>query len=174
MKVNTRTVRFEFNGKGGKRHEIDLHDRRLARVVKACRDLPGYELFQYLDADGSRAAITSTDVNDYLRSITGEDFTAKDFRTWGATRLALATLLDAGQPDDDTNIPGNIRAAVERAAEHLGNTVSVCREYYVHPGVLERYEAGRLCDSFDPAEGASAASDDEAVVAFLVDCWLDW
>lgn len=174
VKVTTRSVHFEFQGKGGKKHEIDLQDRRLARVVKACRDLPGYELFQYLDADGRRVAITSTDVNDYLRAITGEDFTAKDFRTWGATRLALATLLDAGTPGEDDDIPAIIRAAVQQAADHLGNTVSVCREYYIHPGVLERYEAGRLCDSFDAAQGAAAADDDEAVVAFLVDCWLDW
>jgi DNA topoisomerase-1 len=140
-------VRFHFRGKSGKIQTVNLNDRRLARIVKRCRDLPGYELFQYIDEDGQRQTIGSSDVNEYLREITGQDFTAKDFRTWAGTVLAAQALQEYETFDNATQAKKNVVRAIELVAERLGNTPSICRKCYVHPVVLDAYLEGRLIDT---------------------------
>jgi DNA topoisomerase-1 len=174
--VNGSTVRFEFRGKSGRSHVIDVRNQRLARIVRRCRDLPGYELFQYVDADGTRQVIDSSDVNDYLREITGEDFTAKDFRTWAGTVLA-ARALQIFQPfSSETEGKRNLGQAVEAVAGVLGNTKSVCRKCYIHPVIIEAYLDRSLTGALEGAvAGAKDAGDlrrdlrhdEEAVLDFL-------
>ena len=135
-------VRFEFRGKSGVEHAIDLQDARLARIIKAMRDLPGYELFQYLDEDGKRQAIDSADVNDYLREISGQDFTAKDFRTWAGTVLAAKALAEVATFKSNAEAKRNIVKAIESVAKRLGNTQAVCRKCYIHPAILDAYMDG--------------------------------
>jgi len=137
---------FKFKGKSGVEHTINLTDRRLARIVKTCRDTPGYELFEYLDDDGNPRSIDSTDVNAYLNSITDPDahFTAKDFRTWAGTVLAAMTLRDFAPCDTQTQLKKNLVDAVKAVAQRLGNTPSVCRKCYIHPAVLEAYTTGAM------------------------------
>ncbi len=147
VEIEGATIRFHFRGKSGKDHEIDLKDRRLANIVKRCRDLPGQDLFQYVDADGERHTIGSGDVNDYLREITGEDFTAKDFRTWAGTVLAAWALHEYEAVDSDVQAKQNIVGAIDSVAERLGNTRTVCRKCYVHPAVIDAYLDGTLVDS---------------------------
>jgi DNA topoisomerase-1 len=150
--VNGSTVRFKFQGKSGKRHMIDISDRRLARIVKRCLDLPGYELFQYVDDDGTAHSIDSADVNEYLRGITEQPFTAKDFRTWAGTVLAcfeLRTFIDC---ESQTQAKRNIVEAVKKVAERLGNTPAVCRKCYIHPAVLDCYLSGDLIKILETAE----------------------
>jgi DNA topoisomerase-1 len=135
-------VHFEFKGKSGVAHAIDLHDVRLARIVKACRDLPGHELFQYVDDEGSRHTIDSADVNEYLREVSGEDFTAKDFRTWAGTVLAAKALSEAAGPRSHADARRRVVAAIESVAKKLGNTKAVCRKCYIHPVVVDAYLSG--------------------------------
>ncbi len=137
-------VRFTFRGKSGVEHEIDLTDRRLARIVKACRDIPGYDLFQYYDENGQRQSIGSADVNAYLQEITGKDFTSKDFRTWAGTVLAAQLLRDYERFDSDAQAKRNIVQAVEAVAKRLGNTKAVCRKCYIHPAVFDAYLDGSM------------------------------
>ena len=136
-------VRFEFRGKSGVAHSVALHDARLARIVKACRDLPGYELFQYMDDHGERQTICSDDVNAYLRQISGDDFTAKDFRTWAGTVLAAQALARLARFKSQTEAKRNVVAAIAGVAKRLGNTKSVCRKCYIHPAILAAYMDGR-------------------------------
>lgn len=145
--VEGASVVFHFHGKSGKKHRIDVHDRKLAGIVKRCRDIPGYELFQYIDEDGERQAIDSADVNAYLREVTGEDFTAKDFRTWAGTVLATLALQEFEQFDSDAQAKRNIVRAVERVAERLGNTPAVSRKSYIHPAVIDAYLEGTMLDT---------------------------
>jgi DNA topoisomerase-1 len=137
-------LRFEFRGKSGKHHTVELHDRRLARIVKRCQDIPGYELFQYVDTDGQRHQIDSVDVNDYLRQIDGLDFTAKDVRTWAATVLAARYLWELGASESETQTKQRVAQAIKSVAQHLGNTPAICRKSYVHPDVIEGYGDGSL------------------------------
>jgi DNA topoisomerase I len=137
------SVRFEFRGKSGVAHAVDLHDARLARIVKACRDLPGYELFQYIDGRGERQTICSEDVNAYLREISGDDFTAKDFRTWSGTVLASQALARLATFKSATEAKRNVMQAVACVASRLGNTKAVCRKAYIHPAILAAYMDGR-------------------------------
>ena len=139
-------VRFEFRGKHGVRHSVEIADRRLARIVKECRDIPGYELFQYVDDEGERRTIDSADVNEYLRDIAGEEFTAKDFRTWAGTVLAALALREFEQFDSEAQAKRNVVRAIERVAARLGNTPAVCRKCYVHPEVLGAYLDGATID----------------------------
>lgn len=150
--VEGSTVRFKFQGKSGKRHVIDLNDRRLARIVKRCLDLPGYELFQYVDDDGTVHTVDSSDVNEYLRSITDQPFTAKDFRTWAGTVLACFALNEFEVFDSATQAKKNVVAAIKTVAEQLGNTPAVCRKCYIHPTVLECYMGGELQKTLKAAE----------------------
>lgn len=140
--VHGAKVHFEFQGKSGVKHAIDLHDRQLAKIIRACVDLPGYELFQYLDDEGNRHSIDSSDVNDYLRDTTGGHFTAKDFRTWAGSVLACEMLAAIGPFASPTEAKKNVVAAIRQVADRLGNTPSVCRKCYVHPAVLEAYLGG--------------------------------
>jgi DNA topoisomerase I len=142
VNVSGAKVRFSFRGKSGVEHDIQLDDRRLARTIKACRDLPGYDLFQYLDEDGKRHAIGSADVNAYLKEITGEDYTSKDFRTWAGTVLAAQTLQEFDKCESDAQAKRNLVSAVEAVAKRLGNTKAVCRKCYIHPAILEAYMDG--------------------------------
>jgi DNA topoisomerase-1 len=140
-------IQFEFRGKSGVDHSIDIQDRRLARVVARCQDLPGQELFEYVDGDGNVQDVGSSDVNEYLREVSGEEFTAKDFRTWAGTVLAAMALQEFEAFDSDTQAKKNIVRAIERVAERLGNTPSVCRKCYVHPKILDSYLDGSMLES---------------------------
>jgi DNA topoisomerase I len=146
-KIQGPSVRFEFRGKSGVAHSVDLHDRRLARIVKACRDLPGYELFQYVSDDGTRQTIDSADVNAYLREISGQDFTAKDFRTWAGTVLAATALAEIARFRSSTEAKRNVVKAIESVSKKLGNTKSVCRKCYIHPAILDAYMDGATIET---------------------------
>jgi DNA topoisomerase-1 len=148
-------LRLKFKGKGGKLHEISLEDARLARIVRRCRDLPGQRLFQYEDGDGQPHAVTSGDVNDYLRRVTGEPFSAKDFRTWSGTLLALHELDGGTAPASEREARRGVRQALEQVSAELGNTVSVCRKSYVHPLVIDQYARGELNVSIERARRAA-------------------
>jgi DNA topoisomerase I len=137
-------VNFYFRGKSGVKHAISVKDAHLAKIVRRLRDLPGYELFQYVNENGETGSIGSSDVNEYLRAITSEDFTAKDFRTWAGTMLAIEALCRCGPFTTNKQAKKNILEAVENVAQRLGNTVAVCRKCYVHPAVFEAYMEGRL------------------------------
>jgi DNA topoisomerase-1 len=137
-------VRFQFKGKSGKRWSLCVKDRRVAKIVRACQELPGQELLQYLDEVGKPQDVTSNDVNDYLREITGREITAKDFRTWAGTVLAAMALRELQSFDSAAQAKRNLRAAIERVAARLGNTPTICRKCYVHPEVLKSYLDGNL------------------------------
>lgn len=149
--VSGSTIHFHFRGKSGQDREIDLKDRRLAGIVKKCRDIPGYDLFQYVDDNEQRQAIDSGDVNDYLREITRQEFTAKDFRTWGGTILAAMALYELGPYESQTEAKQNIVQAVKEAAACLGNRPATCRKYYIHPAVLDAYEDSTLFEKLQRA-----------------------
>jgi DNA topoisomerase-1 len=142
--INGSRLTFKFKGKSGVEHTINLTDRRLARIVKTCRDIPGYELFEYLDDEGNAHSVDSTSVNDYLREISTENFTAKDFRTWAGTVLAAMTLRDFEPCETQTQLKKNLVEAVKSVSQRLGNTPSVCRKCYIHPAVLEAYLTGAM------------------------------
>ena len=142
--VSGATLTFEFRGKSGISHTIDLTDRRLAKIVKRSQDLPGYELFQYLDEQGTRRSVDSADVNAYLKEISGEEFTAKDFRTWAGTVLAARALQEFQTFDSQAQAKRNVVQAIEAVAKRLGNTKAVCRKCYVHPRVIDLYMDGSL------------------------------
>ena len=163
--VTGATIRFEFRGKGGKVHEVGLRDPRVARVVRRCLDLPGQELFQYVDENGARQRIASDDVNGYLREIAGEQFTAKDFRTWAGTVLAAHALAAVGVAQSQREARGKVVRAVTRVAERLGNTPAICRKSYIHPHVLEAYAEGVIVRT----NGASSrlSSEETCVLALL-------
>jgi DNA topoisomerase-1 len=150
-------IRFRFKGKTGKTVETTIKDRRLARIVRECQDIPGYELFQYFDEDGERRSVRSEDVNDFLREISGEDFTAKDFRTWIGTLHAFTWLCARGPGESDTENRRIVIDAIDYVADQLRNTRAVSRSSYVHPHVVGAYERGVLCEiycsSFDEEGG---------------------
>ena len=151
VEISGSTLRFEFRGKSGKDHSVEIHDRRLARIVKQVRDLPGQKLFQYLDENGERQSVSSEDVNDYLRAATGEDFSAKDFRTWGGTVLALSALLELGPCESEKEASRAVVEAVKRVSASLGNRPAICRKFYVHPLVIESYLEGSLTQALETA-----------------------
>jgi DNA topoisomerase-1 len=143
-------IHFEFRGKSGKQHSVDIRDRRVARIIRQCQELPGQELFQYLDEEGQSRAVDSADVNDYLAAATGEPFTAKMFRTWGGSVTMVQALLELPPPQSQAEVERNVRAAIKAASQRLANTVAVCRRHYVHPLIAATYEAGdflALCQS---------------------------
>ena len=143
VKIGAQKAVFEFRGKSGKSHSTGFNDRRLARVVKACQDLPGQRLFQYLDEDGQRRAVESADVNAYIRDAIGEDFSAKDFRTWAGT-VAAARALTMPECADLSGSKRHINTCVKAVAGVLGNTAAVARSAYIHPAILEAYAKGEL------------------------------
>ncbi|TFW24041.1 DNA topoisomerase IB [Massilia arenosa] len=146
VKIDGSEVEFRFRGKSGVYHSVKVEDRRLARIIQRTRDLPGQDLFQYIDEDGEPHTVGSADVNDYLRTITGEDYTAKDFRTWAGTVLAALALQEFEKFDSQAQAKKNVVRAIEHVAEKLGNTPSVCRKCYVHPAVLEAYMDGIMLE----------------------------
>jgi DNA topoisomerase-1 len=139
VQVKGHRLRFRFRGKSGRQHEVDITDRRIAKIVSKCQDLPGQDLFQYLTDEGEIRDITSQDVNDYLREITNENFTAKDFRTWGGTVLAAIGLNTQGVFQTQKQAKANIKAAICAVAHFLGNTPTICRKCYIHPVIVETY-----------------------------------
>jgi DNA topoisomerase-1 len=143
-KVRGNTVRLMFRGKTGKEVEAEVMDKRVARVVKQCQDLPGQDLFAYVDEEGTRHTVSSQDVNDYLRETTGEEYSAKDFRTWAGTVLAAVALRELEDFGSEAEAKRNVVAAIDRVAKRLGNTRAVCRRSYVHPAVLDSYLDGSL------------------------------
>jgi DNA topoisomerase-1 len=155
--VDGHRVTFEFKGKSGKEHEIDLEDKRLAKVVEHCQDLPGEELFQYVDDDGVTRDVGSDDVNQYLREISGENFTAKDFRTWAGTVLAARALREFKKFDSQAEAKRNVVQAIENVAKRLGNTKAVCRKCYIHPAILNGYMDGTLADALARKAGRELA-----------------
>jgi DNA topoisomerase-1 len=142
--VNGSQVRFRFTGKGGKQWSLRVRDRRIAKIIRHCQDLPGQELIQYLDEDGKPQNVTSGDVNDYLRDITGLDITAKDFRTWAGTVLGATALQEFESFDSAAQAKRNVRQAIDRVAARLGNTPTICRKCYIHPDVINTYLDGNL------------------------------
>ena len=146
VEIHGGKVHFTFKGKSGVQHSIDLEDKRLARIIARCHDIPGHELFQFLDHEGRHHHVDSSDVNEYLREITNEHFTAKDFRTWAGTVLACMMLQELDPYDSGTQAKKNIVATIAAVAERLGNTPSVCRKCYVHPAVLEHYLHGTMAN----------------------------
>jgi len=169
VRVEGGTLRFQFRGKSGVRHSVSVNDRRLARIVKQCRDLPGQELFRYLDADGEPQVVDSGDINGYLKEITGQDFTAKDFRTWAGTVLAASALRRVPPPGAKRETERNVNVAIEAVAGLLGNTPAVCRKSYVHPGVVDAYRDGTMATIFSrkPRACTGLREDEAALVALL-------
>lgn len=146
--VKGNTINFSFKGKSGVEHELDVSNPTVAKTIKACIDLPGYELFQYLDEDGARRVVDSADVNNYLHTHTGADFSAKDFRTWGGSVLAGDSLYKKGNAENPTQLKSNITEVVAVVSEHLGNTKRICRTYYIHPAIISSYERQILVPHF--------------------------
>lgn len=169
-KVEGGQVHFRFRGKSGQWHDIDLRDRRLAAMVKKLQSLPGQSLFQYQEADGEIQHITSDDVNQYLHEIAGEEFTAKDFRTWAGTVAACVALRDVEECADESEAKKQVVEAVKQVARRLGNTPAVCRKAYIHPAVIERYLDGTLLDSLRQRarQEVERLSPEEAAVLALI------
>jgi len=176
VKVEGTTLQFLFRGKSGVEQSVAISDPRLARIVQRCQDLPGQEMFQYLDGFGKRQTVTSDDVNAYLREITGHDVTAKDFRTWGGTMLAALELRTMGRASSRREADRNIVRAIDAVSKRLGNTRAVCRRYYVHPALLEAYHLGltvpptpgaRKRPTRPPRPGAALRREEVAVLKFL-------
>jgi DNA topoisomerase I len=174
VRVEGNRLAFDFRGKHGLKHHIDLSDRRLARIVKRCRDIPGHDLFQYLDEGGEPHSVDSEDVNEYLRAISGEEITAKDFRTWAATNLAALALRELEAFDTQAKAKKNVVHAVEAVAKLLGNTPAICRKCYIHPAIFDGYLDGSLIEglktradeTLDQPDGGLSA-EETAVTAFL-------
>ncbi len=175
-------LRFTFRGKSGVEHSVSVAEPRLARIIQRCQDLPGQEMFQYLNASGKREAVTSDDVNTYLREASGRDVTAKDFRTWGGTMLAAVELRAMGPAASKREADRNILRAIDAVAERLGNTRAVCRKYYVHPALLHAYLLGRTVPQ-PPAtprrakrhrRGGALRRDEVAVLQFLQEAIPEW
>jgi DNA topoisomerase-1 len=174
VEVKGAKLRFRFRGKSGREHEIDVTDRRTAKIISKLQDLPGQDLFQYLDDDGKRCEISSQDVNEYLREITGEDFSAKDFRTWAGTMLTAVGLNGQEKFETKKQAKSNINSAIKAVAKILGNTPAICRKCYVHPAVLETYLDQKSIDGLKAMtedalekEDVDLRSSEAAVLKFL-------
>lgn len=164
-------LRFHFKGKSGKKHDIALNSPRVARIVRTCQELPGQALFQYLDAEGVAHPIHSDDVNAYLKEVSGQEFTAKDFRTWAGTLACALYLAEGEAAGSETECKHRVVEAIRRVAQHLGNTPAVCRKCYVHPAVIEAFQAGKvvspcLSDMAD-ATPTDLSPEERAVLDFL-------
>ncbi|MEJ0009913.1 MAG: DNA topoisomerase IB [Alphaproteobacteria bacterium] len=163
VNVEGSRIQFAFTGKSGKQWKRDLTDRQVAGIIRQCEEIPGHELFKYLDGNGGKHPIRSEDVNDYLRSISGENFTAKDFRTWAATAQALELLGEAERASTQPEVKRQVNAAIRTIADSLGHTPTVCRKCYIHPRVIAQFEEGELGKWFRTKKG----EDYELVAAFL-------
>jgi DNA topoisomerase-1 len=178
VSVEGAQLKFRFKGKSGKTWNLQVRDRRVAKIVRACQELPGQRLFQYVDEQGELREVTSADVNDYLREIAGEDVTAKDFRTWAGTVMAALALQEFEAIDSQATVKKNVKAAIERVAERLGNTPAICRKCYVHPEILDSYMQGELLlevkrevDS-ELRDGLASLRPEEAAVLALLETRL--
>lgn len=178
VQVEGETMSFSFRGKSGVQHSLSLTDRRIARIVQRCQDLPGQELFQYSDGTAKRETVTSDDTNKYLKEISGRGITAKDFRTWGGTMLAGTELRKMGPAPNKKEMKRNVLHTIDAVAARLGNTRAVCRKYYIHPGLLQAYEQGLtagfpqetlLRQSGKERSGAALRRDEVAILQFLQD-----
>jgi DNA topoisomerase-1 len=167
IQVSGSTIQFNFRGKSGKEQEVNLHNKRLARLVKKCQELPGQELFQYLDEAGEYHPISSQDVNAYLKEVTDQDFSAKDFRTWGGTVLAAAELYQLGPVEPETGTRKAVVQAVRVVAAALGNTPAICRDYYIHPAIIDAYLDRSLFEAMEQA--AVESSKNEAPYALSIE-----
>ncbi|MDB5479002.1 MAG: topoisomerase [Caulobacteraceae bacterium] len=173
VRVEGTALRFQFTGKSGKVWRLDVRDRRVAKIVRACQHLPGQTLFGYLDDAGHQQAVTSCDVNAYLKRVSGRDITAKDFRTWAATVLAAKALAEAGPAESHTQAAKAIRQVVKEVAARLGNTPTVCRASYIHPHIVDAYTRGELAPDLAPGAGAQGEPrhglrpEERAVLDFL-------
>jgi DNA topoisomerase-1 len=167
------TVRFRFRGKSGVSHEVEITDKKVARVVRSCHDLPGYNLFEYVDEDGNVRNVSSGDVNAYIKGIAGGEFTAKDFRTWAGTVQTSLALESIGAFDSITEAKRNVVEAIKETAKRLGNRPATCRKYYVHPAVVESYLEGALLPAL--ASGVKTSNRlhrDEARILGLIQDWV--
>ena len=170
--IEGQKVKFEFRGKSGVDHEIELSDRRLANVIKRCQEIPGYEIFKYYDESGKKHDVDSEDVNQYLQEITQQDFTAKDFRTWAGTLLTAIELEELGDFTDRKQAQKNTTLAIKRVAKQLGNRPATARKYYVHPAIVEAYEEGVLLDlmsqTANSGSAATALTPEETAILQLI------
>lgn len=166
VEVHGSEIAFEFRGKSGVEHQVSVKDRRLATIVKRCLELPGQALFQYLDDDGKRHGVSSSDVNAYLHRLTGADFTAKDYRTWAGTAMALDMLRELHW-DPEPQAKQHIVEMVKSVARHLGNTPAVCRRCYIHPAVLEHFALGELAKLPRPRKRQGLRMEEVALATFL-------
>ena len=171
VKVKGAQLRFRFRGKSRREHEVDITDRRIAKIVSKCQDLPGQDLFQYVSETGEVRDVTSQDVNNYLREITNENFTAKDFRTWAGTVLAVIALYAQEKFKSNKQAKANVKNAICAVAQLLGNTPAICRKCYVHPAVLDAYLEGRQIAGFlqaiNPPEKLNLRAVERAILKFL-------
>jgi DNA topoisomerase-1 len=175
VRIEGADVRFRFIGKGGKIWNVGMHDRRLSRIVRSCQELPGQHLFQYLDETGERQSVTSSDVNAYLKEVTGFDVTAKDFRTWAGTVLATIALADRGPAANIAQAKRNITLAIASVSARLGNTPAICRKSYVHPEIFAAYLEGAFFLDVGRPAGAPSSNllgaldpEEEAVLSLLL------
>jgi DNA topoisomerase-1 len=173
VEINGDKIRFYFKGKKGVMQETELVDRRMARLVKKCRDIPGYELFQYYDSDGKRKVIDSGDINEYLKEITGENFTSKDFRTWAGTIQAFSALRKMEFSPKKTERHRQIVDVVKEVARKLGNTPTVCRKYYIHPVLLQLGEEGMLEDFFKSCRKRKSTETEPSFEECMLDKFLE-
>lgn len=170
VKTTATTIHFRFPGKSGQLQEVELKDRRIAKVVRCCEEIPGQQLFQFCEVEGEYQAVESTHVNEYLREIAGEAFTAKDIRTWRASAVATGFLADQSAPESEAERQRTAREAYKLAAATLGNTITVCRKYYVHPAIVEAYVNGtlpKLLKSFRVSSRSGLDRDEQLLMHFL-------
>jgi DNA topoisomerase I len=172
VSVSGEEVKFQFVGKSGVKHSLGINHPRVAKTIKKCLELPGYEIFQYLDDSGERQVVDSSDVNEYLQNITGEEITAKDFRTWGGTLLSAVYLIEIGPFNNKTQAEKNVVTAIKKVAKDLGNLPSTCRNYYVHPIIIESYQKGNLIPYFERVRNSEnkplgLTKDEYAVIELL-------
>jgi DNA topoisomerase-1 len=170
VRVRGKQIVFDFRAKHGIQRHIDLEDKRLARIVKKCQELPGQDLFGYLDEDETPHSIGSDDVNAYLREVTGEEITAKDFRTWAGTKLAVVALGHIGGFENEGGAKKNVLRAIEAVSKMLGNTPAICRKCYIHPAVFDGYADGSLDSLLKPGKRRAAkglGADEIVLVKFL-------
>ncbi len=166
VEVNGSAILFQFRGKSGIEHQITVKDRRLARIIKRCLEIPGQNLFQYLDENGERHTVSSSDVNAYLQTLTGADFTAKDYRTWAGSALALAVLRELTH-ESETEAKRHVVEMVKGVAKQLGNTPAVCRKSYIHPAVVEKFMLGALAELPRPRVRKGLRAEEVALAMFL-------
>lgn len=175
VKIKGQKIHFSFKGKKGIYHDIDLQHKKLAKAVQNCKEIPGKELFQYYDDDGKKHAIESGMVNDYIKEISGEDFTAKDFRTWSGTVNALIAFKEIGAAENDKEYKSKVKTALEMVASHLGNTGNVCKKYYIHPLVINLYKNNSITkylnelDEIEENDGKSGLTKEEIIVMKILE-----